>query len=106
MRIAIFAAATLLVGCTVSPVKPLSDGLYTVTAANYMGMSSGSHETVKALDKADAYCREQSKGALLRSHSEGGVPALTTLTGTIVFTCVDRSDSEYKKQQADLTKVD
>lgn len=106
MKIAIFAAALLLAGCTVSPVKPLSDGLYTVTASNYMGMSSGSHETVKALDKAEEYCRQQGKGALLKSHSEGGVPALTTLVGTIVFTCVDPSSTDYTKQRADLTKIE
>lgn len=105
MKIAIFAAVALLSGCTVSPVKPLNDGLYTVTASNYMGMSSGSHETVKALDAAEIYCREQSKGALLKSHSEGGVPALTTLVGTIVFSCVEPSNAEYVKQRADLTAV-
>jgi hypothetical protein len=99
------AITALLVGCTVSPVKPLSDDLYTVTAQNYMGMSSGAHETVRALDKAEAYCRGQNQGALLKSHAEWGLPALTTLSGTIVFTCTDRANPAYVAQQVDLIAV-
>lgn len=105
MKIAILAISAALVGCSVSPVKDMGDGLYTVTANNYMGMSSGTHETVKAFDKADAYCHEHGQGALLKSHNEGGVPALTTLTGTIIFKCAPADDPAYKKQQADLTAV-
>jgi len=105
MKITPFAILWLLAGCSVSPVKDMGDGLYTVTAQNYLGMSSGGHETVKALDKAEAYCREQSKGALLKAHTEGGVPALTVLTGNIIFTCVPLDDPGYTTQMADLTKV-
>jgi len=83
----------------------MSDGSYVVTAANYLGMSSGMHETMRALDKADAFCGSRGQGALIKAHTESGLPALTALTGSLFFTCVPREDTAYLHQRADLTAV-
>lgn len=92
-------ASVLLAGCTVSPVKPFDDGYDIVTAQNLLGMSSGGHETIRAMDQAQVYCAGRSMVPLMKSHAEGGTPALTALTSTVVFKCVKADDPAYIAQE-------
>lgn len=96
------AAALLLAGCTVSPVRPFDDDYSIVTAQNLMGMSSGGHETLRAMDQAQTYCAGRSMVPLMKSHAESGVPALTALTSTVVFKCVKADDPAYIAQEKAL----
>ena len=88
MKIVPIAVLTLLAGCTVSPVKPLEGGVYSVTASNYTSLSTGSHEVVRATDKANLYCAQSGKVAKVQNSVGAGIPALTGISGTIMFRCV------------------
>lgn len=88
MKTAILVTLLLLAGCTVSPVKPLEGGLYSVTARNLTSLSTGSHEVDRATDKANLYCAQSGKVAKVETSVGTGIPAITGISGTIMFRCV------------------
>lgn len=89
MKIAILSlAAVALASCATSPIAPLGDGAYTVSMQTAFGVTTRSAMQGKLIDEATAYCAKEGKLPLLRNSVSSGVPGLTNVGATIVFSCV------------------
>jgi hypothetical protein len=94
MKIAILSLTTVaLAGCVTSPVAPLGDGAYTVSMQTSFGVTTRSAMQGKLIDEATAYCAKEGKLPLLRNSVSSGVPGLTNVGATIVFSCVQMEPS-------------
>lgn len=80
----------ILTGCVTSPVVPLEDGSYLVSM--HTGLSFTRNDTLieKTAVKAQAYCAQSGKDALIKTSLATGLWGLTSKNANVIFTCVDR----------------
>ena len=91
MRYLILAALLALAGCVTSPVVPLDDGSYLISM--HTGLSLTRKDTLieKTAIKAQEYCAESGKDALIKTSLATGLWGLTSKNANVIFTCVARA---------------
>jgi hypothetical protein len=88
------ALALILAGCVVnSDIVPAGkDSFMVVSTAR--GGATGTIDAVKA---ANQYCGTESRQMIIRRMDTNGVPGLSPVSSTLVFSCVSADDPEYRR---------
>jgi hypothetical protein len=79
----------LLTACSTSDVIPEGNDTYMVASHGFPGWSSGATQEAKALERANAYCKQLGKEVqtVTATESAGGVGQ--TASGEVHFRCVE-----------------
>jgi hypothetical protein len=99
--------ALFLFGCaTTSDIVPMGKDSYMVNIDSYTSVSPG-EVTTQAAKTANAYCDKQGKHMIVRRMDSSGIPWLTTLSTSFVFSCVTDDDPEFARPnlQKDPTTI-
>ena len=89
---------SMLAGCaTSSSVAPYAKDSYILSVEDASGGRSTSNLQVKAAQEASAYCAKQGKFMIVRNTRGDGVQWWTGTSSSLIFSCVDENDPEYKR---------
>jgi len=88
MRYTIFMSL-LLIGCSTSDPIRVGDNRYMISTTNYTGWSTRAGQIQRAMDDANDFCHKRHQVAQLLRDSSQGQPAMTPVSESIVFTCVN-----------------
>lgn len=89
--------AALIAGCvSSSDVVPAGKDSYLVTGRANGGLNAGKG-IIHATQQANAYCAREQKFMIIRHVETTGNAAIFGETASLIFSCVDQNDPEYKR---------
>ena len=89
MKLAILAAAAMLVGCaTMSDVMQIGPGTYMVSTTVRGGMSTDTEVKSSVIRKAQAHCGGMGKQMEMVSSTNAGLQGWSPQTAEVTFKCV------------------
>lgn len=98
------AIATIVVTClsltacmSTSEVVPVGKDTYMLSARASGLLASSSEVPIEAMKAANVHCASLGRRMIIRRTDTQGIPGLTDMSSSLIFSCVTEDDPEYKR---------